>query len=363
MQAILTLLVVAAPPVLSSGAYVDAVRRYATGERDAAVATAREWSSSWIRRELEAVVERAEQCGRGTDPHRASSDCDPATLWPGFSMPAAVMLHTDSVRPGTLRGEAHEDAALRLAQIMSELPALAPFAERWFGMRARLARGRSCDEARSWGERGVAALPHSSSLVLLLGEIEEMCGALEAARRCDEVFSAPDPVRARTSAAATSKPREHFARAERALRAALAVDPKLAEARLRLARVAWWRGELAEARVELQRLLATTPLDPSIAYLAHLFLGRVQQDAGELTEALESFGTAATLCPPCQSARIARSLVRRQNGDQGGARSEIERTLEYGGSTARSDPFWFYFTSEVGAVEKELAALRREVSH
>jgi tetratricopeptide (TPR) repeat protein len=392
MAVILTILFAAASAGPPSAPYTAAVRRYASGETTAAVAALRQWPETRVREEVSAIVAAAARCSaagrQATDP-----ECQPASVWPGLSLSAALMLHTETARADA-SVEVHDRAALTLAELMAGFPALAPFSERWFGMRARLARAENrWDEATAWAERGVGTFPRSATLWLLLGSIEETLGTQEVSRRLEEVLFAPDPLgsrmrllatpekpveqpaarradtllmgsdslRKRAASPARQPPGAHLARAQQALRQALAVEPERTEARLRLARIAWWRGALAEARAELNRVLAAAT-DPGTAFLAQLFLGRVEEDAGQLAPALAAYQAAVTLQPPCQSARLALSQTRLRLGDRAGARHELEIALRHAGSRARPDPYWLYLAPPAGAAEEELAALSREVT-
>ncbi len=394
MAAILVILFLAAGAGPPSPAYAALVRRYASGETEAAVAALRQWPEGRVRDEVRAVVVAGASCSSssrwGTGP-----ECEPATVWPGLSMPAALMLHTDAARTDA-SVEVHDRAALTIAELMVGIPPLADFAERWFGLRARLARARNrWPEAAAWAERGVAAFPRSARLRLLLGTIEETLATSEAARRLDAAPFDSDPLRARREVLAAPsqwaervasrrpdtlaigrdllvlRPREpkdareepgaHLLRAQEALRSALALDPALSEARLRLARLAWWRGDLVEARSELGRILATRP-DARVGFLAQLFLGRVQEDEGQLREAVASYEGALAREPLCQSAPLALSQVRLRLGDPDGARTQLEIALRNGRSRVRPDPYWLYVAPAAGSARDELAALRREAT-
>jgi hypothetical protein len=65
--------------------------------------------------------------------------------------------------------------------------------------------------------------------------------------------------------------------------------------------VAWRLGETAEARSALEEVLSRSK-DASTAFLAHLFLGRIDEDAGRLEEAARSYGVALALVATAQSA-------------------------------------------------------------
>jgi cytochrome c-type biogenesis protein CcmH/NrfG len=97
-------------------------------------------------------------------------------------------------------------------------------------------------------------------------------------------------------------------------------------------------------------------------FLAHLFLGRINEDAGRLDDAARAYEAALALHPRCQSARLALSHLLWRRGDAAGARREVEAALQPAGEGQHRDPFWQYpWGTGVGA-EERLEALRREVS-
>ncbi len=398
MATILTVLAVAAGAAQPSAQYAVLVQRYVSGETSAAVATIHEWPAARVRAEVQAIIGVGRTCSSAGWP--AGAGCEPSSVWPGLSIPAALMLHTDAARVDAAF-EVHDRAALALAQLMAGVPPLADLAERWFGMRARLAReANHWAEAGSWAERGVASFPRSARLRLLLGTIEETLASQEISRRLNGLPLEPDPLRARSRSLASrgkpraqaasrrtsapamtggaaiysdfppppaeserrSEPAEHLAAAQRALQAALEIEPTLSEARLRLARVVWWRGDLVQAQAELRQIAVTQPGDAGTAFLAQLFLGRVEEDAGQLARALAAYEAAVALRPDCQSARLALSHTRLRLGDPAAARRELETALRSGRSRSRPDPFWLYLTPPAGAAEDELAGLRRELT-
>ncbi len=364
MLAILTLLIAAAGSTEPSLPYPALVLQYASGERHVAVAALCKWPDHRVEDEIGAVKESFRECASEAGDARAGGPaCDPETVLPGLSLPAALMLHTDAARVAAFP-EVHDDASLALAELLARLPSLSGFSERWFSMRARLARSENeWQQATAWAERGVASFPRSAPLWLLLGSIRETLGTQAASSRSDKTLFAADPLAARSRLTRRGRPRTHLARAERALRAALRLDPALAEARLRLARIAWWRGDLAAARTELRPLLLAGPKDDRATFLAHLFLGRIQEDSGEPREALASYQAAMALDPECQSARIARSFVLRRLGDSAAARAELDTALGRARTRVRPDPYWLYLAPAADAAARDLAALRREATH
>ena len=317
-----------------SPAYESVVRRYAAGDRQGAVANLADWPEGRLRDEftaLRALVQASLACPGG---------CGAANVWQRIPIEAALMLHSDAAQE--VRGEGrlprlHESAAVEIARLMKQDPSRRTFARRWYEAMAGLAQGENrWGEALEWAERGLEDYPDSAGMHLVLGSIEETLGARLGFRA-------------------------HLERAERALRSAVAADPSLGEARLRLGRVCWRLGETTEARSFLQDVLDRKP-ERETALLAHLFLGRLDEDAGRLDEATQAYEAALALDPSAQAARIALSHVRLRRGDTASARAEAETALGFSGYRLRQDPFWLYPWGPSVGVEERLEALRREAS-
>ena len=100
---------------------------------------------------------------------------------------------------------------------------------------------------------------------------------------------------------------EYAARAEQAFRRALALDPTMAEARVRLGRVLWFvdRGDEAEAELERAVREATAANAPALVYLADLFLGELNEDREQFADARAAYERAARALPSGQVARLA----------------------------------------------------------
>ena len=96
--------------------------------------------------------------------------------------------------------------------------------------------------------------------------------------------------------------------AERALRRALAIDPALVEARIRLAHVLDARGKSGEASA-LARKALEAPLPAFLEYYGAMVLGRSEARLGHQAEAYEAFARAARCYPGAQSAQVALSHV------------------------------------------------------
>ncbi len=346
-----------AQPAVLSPPYEAALRRYVSGDRDGAVAAAAALSERELREQVEALRSLWKRA-------RVCAPCAESVAWQQAPVPAALMLHTDcslSTGRGRTSARSHESAAVAIATLMKDDPARHAFARRWYEAVAGVVQGENrWGEALDWAERGIEAFPSSAELLLALGAIEETIGA-EATPRWPEGLVDPNARQTQLNLARLLEVREHLQRAHRVLRDAVAADPSLLEARLRLGRVAWRLGKPAEARVALAEVLARSRARDTV-FLAHLFLGRLHEDADRLDDAARSYEAALALHTRCQSARLALSHVLWRRGDPTGARREVEAALERTGDRRERDPFWQYpWGSAVGA-EERLETLRREAS-
>jgi tetratricopeptide (TPR) repeat protein len=353
-------------PALASGqtagvlspAYEAVVRRYSSGDREGAVAEMVTWPERRLRDEIPALNvlwQRARICG----------DCPAANLWLRFPVRAALMLHSDCAqraRRDRLPPRLHESVAVEIARMLKDDSAHRAFARRWYEAMAGLAQGENrWGEALDWAERGLRGFPDSAEMLLVLGSIEETVGAQAAPSLSREVLVDPSTRQTRSNVLHLLEVREHLENAHRALRSAVAADPSLAEARLRLGRVAWRLGETAEARSAFEEVLTGKP-KPATAFLAHLFLGRLDEDAGRLADATRAYGTALAFDTRSQSARIALSHVFLRLGNAGAARSEMEKAVGFAGRRPEPDAFWLYPWGPSVGVEERLEAMRREAS-
>jgi tetratricopeptide (TPR) repeat protein len=325
----------ATTPQTLSPSYEAVVRRYAVGDHEGALSEACSWPEARLKREVpirKGDWQRAEQLGAGMSPE----------LWRVLPAKAGLMLHTDCARRargGGWPSGLHEAAAWSIARVLEADPEQKAFARRWYETFAELALADfRFAHALAWVERGLKDFPDSAEMLLVMGAIEEI--------------QATEPERADA--------RPYLEAARRTLRAAVAADPRLAEAELRLGRVAYRLGATDEARAALVQALERSG-GGRTAFLAHLFAGRIDEDAGRLQAAAASYAAAVAIDPRCQSGRLALSHVRLRLGDEAAARRDVEDSLESAGGRPR-DPLWLYpWGPSVGVLER-LEALRREAS-
>ena len=362
--AALLLLALAAPalaqrPDALSPAYEAVVRRYQSGDREGAVAEMSGWPEHRLRDEMTAL--RALSQGAFACPYR----CSAADRWAMTPVRAALMLHSDCAQRARAHGQSarlHESVAFELAGFMKDDPGHRAFARRWYEATSALAQGEArWGEALDWADRGLLAFPDSVDLLLVRGSIEEALAAQAAPRASEDALLDAGARESRSQLLHAQEVRGHLESARRALRSAVTTDPSRAEAHLRLGRVAWRLGEAAEARSVLVDVLARKP-DPATAFLAHLFLGRLDEDEGRLDAASRSYEAALALDAHAQSARMALSHVLLRTGDAAAARREVETAVASAGRRRQPDPFWLYPWGPSVGVEDRLEALRREAS-
>jgi tetratricopeptide (TPR) repeat protein len=130
--------------------------------------------------------------------------------------------------------------------------------------------------------------------------------------------------------------------ADRALRDALALDPSLQEARLRLGRLLLVQGRLNEAELPLEEVEARAS-DARQRYLARLFLGRLAERRGRHDEAGAFYRRALEGWPDSQTARLALAWALERSSGPAAARPLVAASLAASQRLDRAaDPWWLY---------------------
>jgi tetratricopeptide (TPR) repeat protein len=350
--------VAATGPSVVSPEYEALLQRYARGEREAAVAALAEWEPRDVDRQIRALVRAA----------RGAAGCA-ACPGPvdGRLMKAAVMLHLDrdsADRPPAAGNEqprmcpgvdAHR--ARSVAELLAVREATRDFARKVYLAVAQGAQWDFClEDAVEWGREGLARFPKDAPLLLGVGSTLEENATL--GRPMLRGFGRPGDNRTPGASGARAR---GFADAERMLAQAVAADPGLVEARVRLGRVQWRQGkdDLAVRTLE-EALRRGGP--PPLPYLAHLFVGQVHEGAGRVADAQRHFEEALALEPESQAAVVALSHARRMAGDLEGARRVLRDGLAYAGRRGDRDPQWNYVASNAETAAALLDALRAEAS-
>jgi tetratricopeptide (TPR) repeat protein len=145
------------------------------------------------------------------------------------------------------------------------------------------------------------------------------------------------------------------ARALKFLRQAVALDPQVAEARLRLGRVLLRKGDLEGALRELRAALVRP--DDQIRYLACTFLGMAGVERGDLEGAEQCYTEALRLFPAGQIAMLARSEAAYLSGRGADAAGQVGSMLRI---QRKEDPWWMYLLGDWWHFEARLIRLRAE---
>ncbi|MCM2255322.1 MAG: tetratricopeptide repeat protein [Vicinamibacteria bacterium] len=316
--------------------YLGALRAYASGEREAAVA--RVGPLAW--EEMDAAfgrfrseVNRAGRCR--TCPDTLANE----------PIRAAAMLHLDrdlvenpphqDVEQPPPCGGRHARRALEYAELLALRERTREFARRFYVAMTWRAEWDAClFQAVGWARTGLVAFPDDPDLLLALGVTHE-----KAAR-----LGGKDPGRLLREA------RRHLARV-------VAVDPGRLSARVHLGRVLWRLGQLDEARRTLEAAVEVGGGGEGL-YLAHVFLGHVHGRAGRPAAAADAFRRALAIAADGPVATIGLAHALRQQGDLDGAARIVDRAL--GSETARFDPYRDYNADNARDVARLFDALREE---
>ncbi len=345
-----------AHPRFSRGEWIELARRYARGERAQAIGELGAWSERDLVRQVAAVEAAAERCPRCPNPLE------------GVPLRAAVMLHWDRDRaeqapplprevelprrcPGPAAG-----LAGRLARVMSRNAETSGFARRFLRMVVLQCQWDACfGPADSWASAAILGFPRDTELLMARGSVREEVATIGFPCPTPASFELATPL----AIATTSARRDRLDGARQDFADVLAIDPGLGFARLRLGRVLWRLGELDPARQQLEAALALLRQIDHV-YLAHLFLGRVHQDAGRLQEAIAEYRLAATQHPSARSAATALSNVLFVAGDADAARQALRQGLASAGGRSERDPLWDYLVLNAADLDELVDALHRE---
>jgi VWFA-related protein len=214
------------------------------------------------------------------------------------------------------------------------------------------------EEAAKLYEEGLKLDAKDAGLHLALGSVEEIRATLGLV----------SPVLGRDAPPAGSESltrfqgqaeRERFARlAHDHYRAALAAEPGLMEARLRLGRVLHRLGRSDDAIEQLVQVVAAKP-EPRVLVLAHLFLGNVHEGAGRLPQAVQQYRKALEADARSQTAALALSHALGRSGERSES-AEVMRSALAPGRRSTGDAWLLYHIGLPTLYESTLQQLREK---
>lgn len=343
--------------------YWDLVKQYKGAERKVAVEEIGKWSA----RDLEAVARVID--GRAKEA-RKCADCEARQALDALPLRAAVLLHAEADRTARFarlldygRSDCSQSAqSLAVEKLLGSVVLQTgggEFASRFLAAQSLNLRAFLCfASGREWSELGLKSFPTDPGLQVARGLSAESIASV----------GSPDPIW-RTSYDARGRPMSGYEPPDRkeALNAALeayakalSLDPGFPGARLRLGRVQWRAGRIAEARESLK--LAVSESRGASLYLAHLFYGQCLEDEGDLTGAIAEYTAALDLIRDSQVAAVALAHAHTLNGAADPAREILDRALSFSGKRWTLDPFWSYLAGQQDAAEAILDQLRQEAS-
>jgi tetratricopeptide (TPR) repeat protein len=329
----------------------EVAERYRRGYRDTALEEIDSWTAEWTQREVVNLLRR-----RPFDPPLAF---------------AAALLelhrHLLDASRGPVDSRHHLAAAAQLVPAAAgapECPRCADVAPRMFLLLALALQGSlDIQGAHEAARAGLRLFGDDPELLTVLGITLE---AGPGMRRYDlppgprRGSSEPEPTYSVEGTGARgerrSLPAGSLADAEAAFRHALAVDPGMGEARLRLGRVRLLRGRASEAAADLQQVARE---DGSLRrrYLAHLFEARACEKREDIDGAARAYQAAVAVEPEGQSAWIGLGRALDLLGRRPEAEEAFARALR--SRRDRGDPWWSYTRGDLdrlGTLVTELQA-------
>lgn len=245
----------------------------------------------------------------------------------------------------TYSGVIHWDIARTLLDAIR--PTGDPMVRLWYRATAAWMQARGYHENTDHLVQGRRLFPNDAALLFLSGCEHESFArpSIQAAVR--SVVLPPGLELVVKSEEAELREAENF------FRQALAANPDLLEARLRLGRVLLLRERPREAADELRRARAAADEDV-MKYFVSLFLGAAEEALGNFDAADRLYAAASARYPTAQSPHIARSALARRRGDRQGALSGIERVFQLAAAHPDSDDPWWTYDRAAGRNGDEL---------
>jgi tetratricopeptide (TPR) repeat protein len=340
-------------PVETSAALEELVRAYRSGAHERAVAAATLWSDERIVLEVRRLIaeaasrEKAEEreaarlAAAAILAERALSrrvSGDPALLAPGFSSAALLV----EANPLGTRGRS--------------------FAQRFYLLVGLILHWHlELEVGYTLAAKALQQFPNDPDLQTAVGSMIETVASL---RTYDLPPGSPEDAMRKSGGYASEGgssggvlPEFTLAQAATHYERALASDPSLDEARLRLAHVRLLMGLAEEALPDLERV-ATRAGQRRQRYLARLFAGYGRQQRGDAAAAAASYRACIADGPPAQTALLALGRSLDELGDKAGAQEAFARAAAL---DAPFDPWWSYGAGQPERFNDLVAQLRELV--
>jgi tetratricopeptide (TPR) repeat protein len=315
--------------------WLSAVRGHVPGQADRAVTLI----APWTRQELEPLLARARSLPEVDGPllkRAAVLHADIAVLhrsYRGYSLPSdgpSVDFVEDGMIVSRRSGTVHWGVGRRLLDLVEA------------DDEVRLWYTATCAFLQSWGElselethlgRARARFPRDGVLLLYEGTLHAVY-----AEPSFQILLHPETGTYRLPQR-IGDAKDEQKEAERRFEQALALDPDLTEARIRLAYVRGLLGRHEEAAADLRSAVARG-LKGYIEYDAWLLLGREEEAVGRPAPARDAFMRAMELYPGAQSPHLGLSLLARAGGERAAARTALDLLSQK--APNGQDPWWSF---------------------
>ncbi len=343
--------------------WLNAVRTHMAGSADAPVSTIVIWPRERIRRVLNEVLPTAtpDTLARALSLHTDITIVERTTPQAPASSGGRMEVElVDGREVRWVRRSFHWELSWQIASVLATRPGEGPRVAAWYRAVSAM--------LQQWANFGLA-MQHLKHAHELFGRDPELAlhqGTLHQAfadprlQRYARAATAPrrnDPWAPFHDAPGTVETERDAA--ERQFRRALALDPTLHEARIRLAHVLSQQGDDRQA-VEVVRPALQDALPPFVEFYAAMILGRSEERLGRYAEAGTAYDRAARLFPGAQSAAICRSRVALALGR---AEDAVEMVARVTGAarSAGDDPWVSYLLFHVADAHTLLRAWRDTV--
>ena len=346
-----------------SGEYLNLVTRYVSADSAEAVRALKGLSEERLRCDLDNLQAAAVAVSR------CHGKCEDRVVFERFPVRGALLLHAEreileqfgvpvTEQSVTCSTGPQAQTVERLATILLLVdPEAKAFLGRFYVAMTRRAQWSHCiPQAEQWARTGLKRLPKDGPLLMTLGIVLETTAFLTLVPAPRSAIQGPQAVR--QFEAQTAKLGALWERARKTFDEALAADPKLHEARLRLGRVLWRLDRPEPARACFEEVLSNSD-DKVLLYLAHLFLGRIHEDQNRLSEAEKEYAAALAVRSTSDAAAVALSHVRLVMGDAAGAREAMEFGLDQLRARVEGDPFKNYPMTHTREGQAAIDALRK----
>lgn len=247
----------------------------------------------------------------------------------------------------------HWDLAMDMLDALPASPR-DPFVGQWYAaIGTYLVQFRRFADALIHFERARALAPDDPRVLYAEARLHETL----ASPRIQNFIRVTTPMNGVTIRGVDSS-RTEWRRAETLLQRAIAADPTLVPARLRLGRVVMRQQRWDEGLRLVQQALTETT-DTALSYYANLFAGDAELALGNTDDAERSYERALSLFPDSQSARLGLAAAISAAGEREEAVTAILPTLTQSPEgRADDDPWWIYHDSNLDEAAAELARLR-----